>query len=497
MPAWLKNLTANSWLMIFICFVALEGMSFLVFPYPWASRIAFIAALIIAAILTIYKTEFGAYLLMAELAVGGMGYLLFFPIDGGRLSLRLAIFIVIGLISLVKIIKKSNLKRLFDWRLLPLAIFFILFAISAVDGLLNHHSVSAVFSDANAYLYFALVGLFICVKLKPIKLIQIILIGSFVLGIKTVIVLFLFSHGLAQVGPSLLYHWIRDTGTGEIALIASPLYRVFFQSHFYNLIALIVSAFILLIRPSEAGQEVPAIDSLGQSRSAKGWLWFLAWFNLFVLVISQSRSFWLAGSLILVFVLPVMAIYYHIVWRRVAVYLLLIPAFIGLSNFAGQITIGNFQTDFFSGRVSGESGSAGVSSRMAELAPAWALIRQAPLIGNGFGATVHFRSDDPRIKNSSNPEGWTDAPAIEWGFLDLAVKMGFLGLTAYLIFLGGLIWPLLKSIKKQSLLSAGLLAGLMALLIAHIFTPYLNHPLGIGYVLALLALSKKSEIIMK
>lgn len=492
-----KVCLANSWLQLLAGFLLLELVSFAVFPYPWLSRLAFISVLFLAGALAVRKTEYGAYLLLGELIIGGLGSLLFFPVAGGRLPLRLGLFVVIFLVWLVKSLKKQGFKKIIsslrDWRLLVLAAFFAIFCLAIIGGFLNGYSVSAVFSDFNGYLYFSLVGLFAAVKLKPMRLAQILFIGSFALGLKTLLALFVFSHGYAAVGPAVFYHWIRDTGTGEITLISAPLFRVFFQSHFYNLLALIFSVFILLARPSESGGSNAAINSLSESRWAKSLLWFFAWFNFFILLVSQSRSFWVAGLAVLAFVIPIIALYFKISWQRIAVYLLLIPTFAFFSNLAGQAVIGDFQTDFFTGRVKGAGAAAAVSSRMAELAPSFALIRQAPLLGHGFGATVHFRSDDPRIKNQSNPEGWTDAAAIEWGYLDLAIKTGLLGLLAYLAFLSALAWSLIKSvIQKKNLLAAGLLAGLAALLVVHIFTPYLNHPLGVGYLLVVIVLTKKS-----
>ncbi|MFA6526679.1 MAG: O-antigen ligase family protein [Candidatus Buchananbacteria bacterium] len=495
MPEKIIKLFSNPWLQLFLGFLILEIVSFAVFPYAWLSRIVFIIILALAAWATIAKTENGAYLLLAELVVGGLGYLLSYPLDGGRISLRLGLFAVVGLIWLFKLIiniKKAK-KICCNDRFLLLVLFFIIFCYAVINGYLNGHPIGAIFTDLNGYLYFGLIGLFLTVKLKPMRLMQILLIGSFMLGLKTLIILFLFSHGYAVVGPSLIYHWIRDTGIGEIALISAPLYRVFFQSHFYNLLALIFSAFILLIRSSEAADENIIINSISQSRWAKSLLWLAVWLNFFILVISQSRSFWVAGLFALLILIPIAAIYFKVAWQRIFIYILLIPAFALISNFAGQAVIGNFSTDFLTGRISGESGTAAVSSRMAELAPALELIKQTPLLGNGFGQMIRFRSDDPRIKNQSNPEGWTDAAAIEWGYLDLAVKTGLLGLAAYLAFLLVLAWGLFKSALQKDILSAGLLIGLLILMIVHIFTPYLNHPLGIGYILVIMALTNRQK----
>jgi len=493
MPAKLSGLLGNSWVLLFLVFASLEAVSFAVFPSIWLSRLAFIIILIIACALTIRKLEFGAYLLLSELVVGGLGYLVTFPLDGGRIPLRIGLFAVVAIIWLVKFLLKQNWKIFNDRRLIPLAIFFAIFLIAIVEGRANGYGLSAVYSDFNGYLYFGLLGLFLSVSLRPIRLMQILIAGTVVSGLLTLLSLFLFSHNLAIVNHSLFYTWIRDTGVGEITLIAAPLYRIFFQSHLFNLLALIFSVFILLFRSSEAGESNIIIDSVSRSRWSKALLWIFAFLNFCVLVISQSRSFWVAGLAILVFALPAAAIYFKISFKRIVPYLLIIPAFAILSNFVGQGIIGDFHTDFLTGRVSGASGSAAVSSRMAELAPAFALIKQAPFFGNGFGTAIRFRSDDPRIKNQSNPEGWTDAVAIEWGYLDLAVKTGILGLLAYLAFLFSLAWPLWQTFLKKDLLATSLLVGLLALMIVHMFTPYLNHPLGIGYLLAIIALTKSSS----
>lgn len=481
---------ANSWLQILLGFIAIEIASIIGYQSVWLSQLIYIVALIIGGLLAYKKIENGVYLLIGELIAGGLGYLLFFPIGSGRLSFRIGLFAVIILIWLAKWSRKPDISWLKDRRLIPLWIFFAIFILAIGRGFMNGYPPSAILADFNGYLYFILIGLFATAVIKPMKLAQILSVGTVVLALKTIIVLFLFSHGYATVGNSYAYHLIRDTRIGEITLISAPLYRIFFQSHIFNLLALIFGAFIILIRQTEQGRMNYAINAINESKTAKLLLWLFVWLNFFVIVISQSRSFWVAGLLALLILLPVAAIYLKVNWQRIAIFILLIPAFALTANLAGQIIINNYSTNFLIGRVSGQSGSAAVSSRMAELLPAWEKIKQAPLLGSGFGTTVRFRSDDPRIKNSFNPEGWIYAPALEWGYLDLAVKAGLLGLLAYLAFLFNLAWQLLKRARKYDLLSAGLLIGLITLMIVHIFTPYLNHPLGIGFLLILFIKSK-------
>ena len=95
------------------------------------------------------------------------------------------------------------------------------------------------------------------------------------------------------------------------------------------------------------------------------------------------------------------------------------------------------------------------------------------------------------LKN--NPTGEFTTFAFEWGYLDLWYKMGILGPLAYLGLIGSILLTLWRAIKNQSEmilsginirgLSLGLFAALIALTVVHFFTPYLNHPLGIGFII--------------
>lgn len=486
MPLLKNSARLNSCLGLALGFALLEAMSLVVFFQPWLAPYAAGIIIILAAALTAYRTEFGAYLILAELTVGGLGHLLAGRIAGVSISLRMALFIGAMLAWSAKVLIKKDFGWLRDHRLWPLFFVSAVLLFSVGRGLESGYHPVAVFTDINGYLFLALAGLFLSARLKPTTAAKIIFVGSAVSGLITVAALFLFSHGFAQVGTgSDTYRWLRDTRVGEITLISAPLYRIFFQSHFYNLLALLLSAWLLLIGFHPAG-----VGSL-RIKMNKPLLWLAAWFNFFILIISQSRSFWAAGLASLLAILPAFAAYFRVAWQRLGILLLLIPAFAWLSNFAGQTVIGDYGADFIAGRVSGASSQPAVSSRLAQLQPAYESILKAPWLGNGFGATVRYRSDDPRIKTADNPEGWIDASALEWGYLDLTVKAGVIGLLAYLIFLAYLAWPLILSTLKRDSQSAILLSGLLALLAVHMFTPYLNHPLGIGYILLVMALMKK------
>ena len=84
-----------------------------------------------------------------------------------------------------------------------------------------------------------------------------------------------------------------------------------------------------------------------------------------------------------------------------------------------------------------------------------------------------------------NPDGEITTYAFEWGYLDTLLKIGALGLIIYLLFIARIIWLGVQKfeIRNSKFETLGLLTGLIALLALNITTPYLNHPLGIGYLI--------------
>jgi O-antigen ligase len=141
-------------------------------------------------------------------------------------------------------------------------------------------------------------------------------------------------------------------------------------------------------------------------------------------------------------------------------------------------------TDLFSSRATGLADSA-IDSRWKLLDPMLALIKDDPLLGHGFGQKVEFISDDPRIR-AQVPDGLFQTYSLEWGWLEIWLKLGLLGLLGF----GCLFFGLLRALRSSLVgpaawLSIGFVSGLVFLAVTHVFSPYLNHPLGLGYLLFL------------
>jgi hypothetical protein len=159
--------------------------------------------------------------------------------------------------------------------------------------------------------------------------------------------------------------------------------------------------------------------------------------------------------------------------------------------------LGGFNTaDLLKERAGQIAGEAGASSRWSLLPELWREITSSPWLGRGYGASVTYRTSDPRLL-AVNPDGEYTTYAFEWGWLDTWLKLGFFGLLAYLslisaIFLKGFAILNIYPDGNGRLFLAALFFGLAAISAVNIFSPYFNHPLGIGYLLLVAVLVDKS-----
>jgi len=213
----------------------------------------------------------------------------------------------------------------------------------------------------------------------------------------------------------------------------------------------------------------------------------------------MSRSFWLAFA----FTAGVMAVISF--RKKISLYLKALVytgAALGLSLLLILVVVKfpypNPQTGLsaaaLSARLDFSSGEAAISSRWSLLPNLWQSINDSLFWGKGFGASVSYFSQDPRVL-SLNPSGWYTTYAFEWAYLDTWLKLGLFGLIAYFAWLIVLIVDLLKKMREHGkMLPAAILAGLIFLMVVNIFTPYLNHPLGFGFLIFSSCFIKKNPL---
>lgn len=466
--------------------LALLGVSFLGYFYGTVNSVGFVFFGLLGLILGLWRREYLIYLLYLELTLGSFGYLLSFSTDGLNLPLRILLFLIImslwffdmfRLIVSAKIEVLSS-KSLFKNKILVIKemspkvkqltlsfiIFILLWILGIVHGYLRGAFPSNIFFDANSYLYLLLIlpiVNYINTKEKFNQLIKVIIIGSSLLALETfaLFIIFIKVDNLSIL--ELIYKWIRDFRIGEITSLKNGAYRIFIQSQIY----LLVGLFLILV-----------LDFY-KKISFRKYLFYLI-ILAGALYISLSRSFWVgffAGFFILILIL----FYKKESFKSILRFVIKSVAII----FASILLISLFipkNSSLIGNRL--KIGESALNSRISQLEPLLPAIKNSPLIGYGFGKTLTFKSFDPRVSAVLKTGEYTTY-AFEWGYLDIVLKMGVIGLFSFLYFIFTIIYLLFKKMQSGDIYSVWGLTIVFVLLSIHMFTPYLNHPLGIGMLI--------------
>jgi O-antigen ligase len=467
--------------------LSLEMVSWLSYANTSYNKFFFGAILIVALLLSFYKLEWGIYIVLAELFIGSKGYLLAWPIGDYVISLRLGLFLVVFLAFLVDILRKKKIY-FFSHRLKYYysALIIILFSAMLI-GYFKGNIVSNIFFDANGYLFFGLVfpiAQAFTKKEKFLEIISVLFAAAALLIIKTFLLLFIFSQdnffGIILIA---VYKWVRDTGVGEITQMSNGFSRIFLQSQIYSIICFFIGLSILSL-----------VEFKKIAKPSKKIILIITALSLIIVFISYSRSFWLGMALIFILFFSGLLIIWRLKFKKIMLILGMI-FLVGLIDYAlmlGMINLplpGNNSVSavsLVSERTKDPTSEAAGSSRMELLNPLLKKSLESPIIGSGFGTTVTYKTKDPRAL-AANPDGNYTTYAFEWGYLDLWLKLGAIGLIVYLLLLYKIIslsWRDFHHRKDdEKVLIFGALLSLGAIIVIHFFTPYLNHPLGICWLL--------------
>ncbi len=491
-----SKIIKNTFLILFM----MELASFFGWLVPLINNILFFLILFSVLFLSLKKIEYGFYILFAELFLTSYGYLVQFQASSFSVSLRIGIFIILMAVWFYKYAIKDyqlNLKEIYqDFKeslsnnlnktLLLLAVVLLW---GVIWGAIKGNTAADIFFDFNNWLYLALVLPLNYVwhnsknQEKPQKffsnILNILLATSLWLSIKSLILFYIFTHQINFALPEV-YKWIRDSRVGEITFAGGGYWRIFIQSQLYVLIA-----FLIFL-----SQKLTC-----QNKKQKTAFFVILSLFLSTILISISRSFWvgLAAGVgfyfLILFVLKqdskIKKILKQIVHILFILILSLFFVFVVI-NLPPKADVEVEKT--LNNRIS-SSGPAS-SSRLNQLEPLFKKIAKHPIIGSGFATSVTYRSLDPRIINSTaGKSGQYTTYAFEWGYFDIWLKIGLFGLLVYLY----LIWQIMRKMaiiiarsRQNGWLTIGLSCALIALLAVNVFSPYLNHPLGIGYILILL-----------
>ncbi len=470
----------KTYLILTACLGLNEAASFLGYLHPRIGALAFILLCLTTLVLSWRRIEVGILLLLAELFVGGKGYLFSLAIGGLTISIRHALFVVLITTWLIRFGRhRDTWPRLTRQTQLWILGLVAVLTLGVVLGLIDQHGFRAVFFDANAFLFLGLGLVLVSPRLDwswllP-RLMALIAAAATILGLKSLLALGLFVHlSVANLKP--LYKWIRDTGVGEVAPIFGGTYRVFLQSQIYGLLSTAVLAILLLPTNRPTGHR-------------PWWLIVPVTLGVAAVLVSLSRSFWIGAAAALIAGAGVGWRWYRWNGRQLFGILGMLLLVGGLAytlnswalnfpypfRFGGGRDAGSVLNQRFTD-LGGESAARSRSELFRALIP---VIERRPIFGYGFGKTITYQSSDPRQLQSPSHGRYTTY-AFELGYLDLAVKLGLVGLAVVAGCLAGIMVALWR---RRTALSYGFLVGTVALATIHLTTPYINHPLGIGFLL--------------
>lgn len=469
------------WLLVIL---ALELVSSHVIFVPTANTVACISVGIIIAVLAYKRPTLALSAIVMELMIGSQGHLL--QIGTGFISIRSMMFVAFFVGWGVSFLRNGSVKNVWgllreriEWVVLGLVVVY-----AFVRGVLMQNA--PIIADTNAWVFIAMIVPVLDLarregeRLKN-DILPVLILAPLWLGIRTLGLEYLYAHGLAVVDPpSPIHLWIRRTGTGEITPLGRNEFRVFMQSFVFMLPALFMWASRRFATHDELLKQGKTAVTAGD---------FLTFAGCVSFIVGMSRSLavgLLAGGTMLVVLhlwkggFSILRNIGQVIVRFVAIFILA-WAMSGIAR--------NFPVPQLAWIVPSDSGSRiattdpASNSRRMLLNAMIEKIKQHPILGSGLGATVTYKSSDPRVL-AQNPNGLYTTYAFEWGWLDHWIKFGIVGFILMIVLVCRLGLRLLRMDAPNWMKFAGV-ASLVGLAVTHVFTPYLNHPLGLGYLMML------------
>jgi O-antigen ligase len=468
--------------------IALDILSFIALHSTVEPFLA-IAVLIGVIGLAFKSPSFLFPLAMAEIISTSNGHSLNLTVGEISIGIRILIFVVLMIVTAFHVYKYKS-DSLPSSLILPSVLVVVLILFSVIQGFVTGNAVSDIYKDANGYLAIGYVwAAFVWTRSSILKhrLLQAVGAGVVWIVAKSLLFVFIFGH-LHPVTLEPIYLWIRDTRLGEVTLQLGNVYRVFLQSQWFIVPALLLSGSYMIFgdKNKESGVRILIIVLIA------------------VLIASLSRSFWVGAIAGIVTLLC-----YTIIRDKVnkfgkSVFHIAILSVTSVALLWILIAIPIFQTsstNIFASILKDratQSSDVALDSRKQLLSPMLEAIGESSVAGHGLGKNVTYQTQDPRYIAAHDTD-IVSTYAFEWGWLDIMVKFGIVGFVLILI----LILVVLRSLhmaikidKARSWLYIGLAASIIALIVTHAFSPYLNHPIGwatIAIVVAMLPAGKKKS----
>ncbi|MBP3041447.1 O-antigen ligase family protein [Bacillaceae bacterium Marseille-Q3522] len=419
-----------------------------------------------------------------ELFAGGGGRL----IDFGVLSIRQVLFLLIIFTFIFRIIKEKaiwnpEVNTFFRFTPLSIGIYLLIgsFAFSAIYGYINGHPLSIIVMDffrvSFIGLYFPLAYYISNKRFSIERIIKLLKYSALVVAIFTIVVS-LLGKTVFSANFYPFYDFINTLMNDD--LFFRPSNGVFYKSHVYVLIALIISLNALL------NKKFSKIDLANILFCSISILWsesrgLLLAFSFAVLVIIL-----IDGKIIIDPIKGFVKKFQRILKtspyvKKSAVLILIVLSIPLLYN---HMTLERFQDETAEKRPSqtekdaeadAEVNDISVNARIEFIVDSKRILLENPLniiIGSGYGTEIAGRTT-----------------GIEMSMLDILIEQGVIGLLIWLYLALLAFYYYLAAYKKGASIQSNdiaLMAAFAGILLLTNINPYINNPIGICFFLIVL-----------
>ncbi|KAA0548356.1 hypothetical protein FZW96_07210 [Bacillus sp. BGMRC 2118] len=430
-----------------------------------------------------------------ELFIGGGGRL----IDFGILSIRQVLFLLVLVTFMIRIVKQRSfldrsVNTFIRFNAATIGAYLMLgwYAVSAVIGFVNGHSLSMIFTDfmrvSFFVLYFPLAYYISDTRFSKERIISLLKYGALIVAIFTITIDILgktvFSSNFAP-----FYYFMNDIMNDD--LFFRPSNSVFYKSHLFVLIGLVISLNAIL------SKKFTPLDWINVILCSVSLIW------------SETRGFLLAFmvSAFMIAVLDTKVITDQVkgliekvklaiksprLVRKMSTLLIIIIAVPFLYQ---SMTLGRFEVEqskrssnhqFYEDEWDEEIeepvvNDESVNTRMEFIVDSKDILLDNPvaaIIGTGYGKEIAGR------------------PAIEMSFLEILVEQGAIGLGIWCFLFFLVYYNYYYSYKKGEKLTTldiSLLAAFMGVLLLTNINPFINNPIGMIFFLFVIVLSQNKR----
>lgn len=411
------------------------------------------------------------YIIIYELVLGGSGRVIML---GSYITMRYFLFFISMLYYLLVILRdifvdklsfKALLKKRMNHTLWYLTLFFVLFLFAIFNGYRNGYALSDIFESSKGFLYILMIfpfSLFVDSKEKAKKLVRAFVNSTVILAVITFIVFIVF--GLNHDSFNFFNVFLEKWSYGYIAL-RNGFPAVFMKTSPYMAIALIY----------ELNMYINGTEKKNKRKM----------FNIFILIegiiCTMSMGIWIATSVGFVLVIFISIINRKNIkttgGRSIIIELLPMIIIVAITQVIFNLFFNNFIVSVIDNRIDSADISYVVKSdQLIKLTSVWL---ENILFGKGYGIRIFFDLGDFRSESMIHFE-------LFWN--QLLVNMGLVGFAAYMLVIFEPVLVFFRGMVKKRyhnedmIFVLTLCIGIFMLCIISSVNPFMNNPIGIGYL---------------